>query len=242
MPQIEIGKFRDSGAGAAPLDEVEAKLFDRVRQLASEVFQIDLHGPGSKINDHQTEFPGAGLVEKDGEYQIQLAVPGFEANDIQVVATAESIMLYAVATQKHEQDLADAYSCEFGQKQLFRRFLLPKQTDVDGVTAHFEKHVMTIKAPIKATAAKAFAAVAGVGAPSITQSPSLNQVMTIIKPYAPGPVTESTTLDDLGLSSLERLMLTMELELQLGILISDTESQALHSVGEIAQILRSVTH
>ena len=215
------------------------ELFDRVRQLASEVFQIRLDGPGSKVNDHPAEFPGTGFIEKDGEYQIQLAVPGFEANDIQLVATAESIMLYAVATQKHEQDLADSYSCEFRQKQLFRRFLLPKQVDVDAVTANLEKNILQIKAPIKAVPAKAFAAAASAGGPSVTPSPGLNRVMTIIAPYAPGPVTENTTLDDLGLSSLERLMLTMELELQLGILISDTESQALHSVGEIAQILRS---
>jgi acyl carrier protein len=149
-------------------------------------------------------------------------------------------MFHAVASQKHENDFADSYSCEFGQKQIFRRFLLPKQVDVDGVTAQLEKNILQIRAPIKAVAAKAFAAAAGAG-PSAISSPGLNQVMTIIRPYAAGPVTENTTLDDLGLSSLERLMLTMELELQLGILISDTESQALHSVGEIAQIMRSMT-
>lgn len=255
MPQLEIGKFRDVGTGSTPvLDEVEAKLFDRVRQGASEAFQIHLNGPGSKVNDQWKKgeqdlvgFPHAGILEKDGEFQIQFAIAGFDHNDIQVVATPEFIMLHAVATQKHEQDLADCYSCEFGQRQLFRRFLMPQQIDVDGVTAHFDKDILQIRAPIKVTSPKAFAAVASAAgplanavAPQPQPAPGMNQVMAIIGPYAPGPVTESTTLDDLGLSSMERLMLTLELELQLGILISDTESQALRSVGEIAQILRSM--
>lgn len=254
MPPIEIGKFRDVGTGSAPaLDEVEAKLFDRVRQRASETFQIQLDGPGSKVKDQGkgeqdlSKFPGAGLLEKDGEFQIQFAIPGFDAKDIQVVATPESIMLHAVATQKHEEDIPDAYSCEFGQRQLFRRFLLSKQVDVDGVTAQLNDHMLTIKAPIKALATKALAAAAAAGVSSPvnvgiqpqSSSPSVNQLMAIIGPYLPGPVSESTTFDELGISSLERLMLTMELEQKLGILIADTELEAFRSVGELAEIVRT---
>jgi HSP20 family molecular chaperone IbpA/acyl carrier protein len=253
MPRIEIGKFRDAGTGSGPvLGEVEAKLFERIRQRASELFQVRLNGPGSKVNDQWTGeqelvgFPEAGLLEKDGEFEIQFAVPGFEAKDIQIVATPECIILHAVATQKHEKDSADDYACEFGQRQVFRRFTLPKQLDVDQVAARLDHGVLKIKAAIK-TNVQAFAASAAAGGPIVSaavqpqfSSPSVNQVMAIVGQYSPGAsVNESTTLDDLGISSLERLMLTMELEQQLGILISDTELEAFRTIGELAEILRS---
>jgi HSP20 family protein len=97
--------------------------------------------------------PESDLVEKDGKFEVQMAVPGFEVKDMQVAAAPDTLIVRAEATHKHEQDKGNVYFCEFGDKELFRRFDLPRPIDVDQVTANLDKGVLHITAA-QITAAK----------------------------------------------------------------------------------------
>ena len=86
--------------------------------------------------------PESDLVEKNGQFQLQIAVPGFDAKDISVTAFPDALTVRAESAHRHEKSGADVYFCEFGEKTLFRKFDLPTPIDIDKVTAHLEKGVL----------------------------------------------------------------------------------------------------
>ena len=253
MPQVEVGKIRDGGTGTpSGTGELETKLFERIRNRAFELFEERLDGPGSRVNDRMKT--GQNLIgaaeadfrEQNGALEIQIAFPGFDAKDIQVVASANGMIVQAMTTHKHETDDGNGYFCEFGQRQMFRQFNLPKQIDVESVAAKLEKGTLRINAAYKEVQARSLAAAAeGNGASSARMERAMpaageKKLMELVGQYSPIlTFNENTTLDDLGISSLERLMLTMEIEQQLGILISDSELGALRTLGELAKIARA---
>jgi long-chain acyl-CoA synthetase len=83
------------------------------------------------------------------------------------------------------------------------------------------------------------AEIAGVienGAPSSTPKPD-NALAAIIQKYAPGrAITPETTLDELGLSSLDRVQLMMDLEQKLS---TEIDERAFSSVKKIADLARA---
>jgi len=159
MSQVAVEKIGGRGTALPAIFDEAKDLFERVRQHAFELFQSRRGGPGSEVDDWLKAEqdliwnPESDLVEKDGKFEVQMAVPGFEVKDMQVAATPDALIVRAEATHKHEQDKGNVYFCEFGEKELFRRFDLPRPIDVDKVTANLDKGVLHITAA-QITAAK----------------------------------------------------------------------------------------
>jgi HSP20 family protein len=93
-------------------------------------------------------------VEKDTAFELRVAVPGFGEKDLKVTALPDSLVVSAESTHHHEKNEGDVYFCDFSEKQLFRRFDLPKAINVDKVTAHVDKGILRVTAA-KAEAPKA---------------------------------------------------------------------------------------
>jgi HSP20 family protein len=137
------------------------KMGDRIRDRAFELFQRRGRGDGFALEDWLKAekdliwTPESDLVEKEWKFEVKMAVPGFDAKDIHIAATSGALFVNADTTShKHEKEDGNVHFCEFGKRELFRRFDLPEPIDVDKVTAKLDKGVLHLVAAKKEQAAE----------------------------------------------------------------------------------------
>jgi HSP20 family molecular chaperone IbpA len=158
MATITVTKVKQNQAEFPSLFEEMKALAERIRQRAYELFQRRRDSGGSPVDDWlkaERELiwaPESDLVEKNGHFQLQVAMPGFDANEVYVTAFPDAVTVRAESAHKHEAN-GDVYSCESGEKTLFRKFDLPAPIDVDTLTARLEKGVLQVSAAKAVSAA-----------------------------------------------------------------------------------------
>jgi len=155
MPHVAVQKSdSDKAASQSLIEEMEA-LTDQIRLRAYELFKSRGGGDGLALNDWLAAenslllSPESDLVDKDGKFELQIAVPGFDANDIDVSALPDALIVRARNTHTHETTEGNVRFCEFDEKDLFRRFDLPAPIDVDKVTTSLHKGILQVTASKK---------------------------------------------------------------------------------------------
>lgn len=166
MSHIKIAKIHDGREGEPTLLEELKAVTSRIRDKAFAIFQ-GRGAEGGKALDDWLEaeqsvlyVPESELVEKDGEFRLQIAVPGFTDREIKVTALPESLVVSAESSHHHDAKDGNVHFCEFAEKQVLRRFDLPKAIDVDKVSASLEKGMLRVTAAKAEQAAPASAAAA----------------------------------------------------------------------------------
>jgi HSP20 family molecular chaperone IbpA len=96
----------------------------REQTFSDQVQLVILQSPG------RIDAPPAELVEKETEYRIRLAVPGFEAKDIQVTVVPGVIVVEGETGQRSGKTEGKVLLTEFGARKLFRRLDMPSPIDV----------------------------------------------------------------------------------------------------------------
>jgi HSP20 family molecular chaperone IbpA len=138
-------------------DQIES-IHDRIMRRAHDIFSSNGGVFGSDIDDWlQAEReviwkPAIELEEKDGEFQLQVAIPGVDAKDIDIEVTPEDILIKADVKHEHKDTKGKIHTCEFASGHLFRSIHLPKPIDADTVKAEFKNGMLTLKAPVAAEA------------------------------------------------------------------------------------------
>ena len=149
MSHVAVQKL--SPDEASLIADVQA-LTDRIRLRAYELFQSRGGGDGRALDDWLTAeddivlSPESDLVEEEGKFEMQIAAPGFDANDITVSALPDALIVRAENAHHHESTEGDVRFCEFGEKSLFRRFDLPAPIDVNKVTTNLQKGILKVTA------------------------------------------------------------------------------------------------
>ncbi|MGH9648484.1 MAG: Hsp20 family protein [Bryobacteraceae bacterium] len=151
MSIVVVQKIRDANQSRPMLKET-TDLLDQVRMRAFELFQKRGGVPGSDLGDWlQAEkevfrVPDMELAESDGEFQLQFAMPGFEAKDIRIAALPDELIVEGEAAHRHRGADGTVRYCEFGERRVFRQIPLPKQVDVDRVSATLDKGLLQVRA------------------------------------------------------------------------------------------------
>jgi HSP20 family protein len=163
MSQVAIKKVNDAGKTSLPIFEEIAKRFEGVRQRAFDLFENRGRELGHDREDWlQAErelfaWPAAELAEKDGRYEIQVSLPGFESKDVEVTTTSKEVIIHAETREEKKTQKNGVLWTEFGSNNVFRRFELPNPINVDKVTANLENGILRIIAPESVKAVKAAA-------------------------------------------------------------------------------------
>ena len=156
MSQVSIQKCKNLETTPQTLLERLEAITDSIRERAFNLFQNRQSGNGSDMDDWlQAErdvvwSPASELVDDEKEFKARIALPGFDAKQIQVSAMPDALIIQADTTHTHEGKNGNVCFCEFSGKNLFRRIELPASIDVDKVTASVEKGILEVTAP-KAT-------------------------------------------------------------------------------------------
>lgn len=125
------------------------KVADRIRERAYRLFTERGFEGGHALDDwlaaeHEVCWPAAELVEEDDEYEIKVALAGYDADEISVTATPEAIIVKA----DHESEDEDAVTrfCEFHDNRVYRRFGFPAGVRLGDVKAKYENGLLKIEA------------------------------------------------------------------------------------------------
>jgi|SRR5579872_3167184 len=163
MSQVAIQKVNDAGKKNLPIFEEIAKRLEGVRQRAFDLFENRGRELGHEEEDwlkaerELFSWPAAELAERDGKYEIQVSLPGFETKDVEVTATSSEVIIHAATKEEKKTQKNGVLWTEFGSNDVYRRFELPNSINVDKVTANLENGILRVIAPESVKAVKAAA-------------------------------------------------------------------------------------
>ena len=152
MPEVTVQKVKDPLNETMPIFGELASRFEAVRRRAHELF-LSREGRFDQALDDwfaaERELFGWGaakLSEKDNTYEVDFALAGFDAKDIQITAAPNEIVVRAATKDTREVEKDKVLWSEFGSRDVCRRFELPDSIDTDKVTATLDKGILRIKA------------------------------------------------------------------------------------------------
>ncbi len=94
--------------------------------------------------------PKANISENEGEFKIELAVPGLSKEDISIELNQQYLIVASQAKSTTEAEPnAGYYQKEFDYRQFSRTFILPKSVDRELITANCQNGVLTLMLPKK---------------------------------------------------------------------------------------------
>ncbi len=153
MPQVVITKVNDSEKKTLPVFGEIAKRLQGVQRRAFDLFEKRGRDLGHELEDwfnaeHELfGWPAAELTEKNGAYELEMTLPGFDAKDVEVTATPNEVIVHA-ATEKEKKTQKDKVLwTEFGSNDVYRRFDVPNAINVDQVTAKLDNGILRVNAP-----------------------------------------------------------------------------------------------
>lgn len=152
MSDVRIMCQTDGERTLPVFDEIEKRL-DAVRARAYELFESRGEAEGSDLDDWiQAErdvlgwSPG-GMTDHDGEYEVDFALPGFRADDVELTATPTELIVHA-ETRSEKKDSADPVVWnELGSSDIYGRIALPTPVYAERVSARLRNGVLTVHAP-----------------------------------------------------------------------------------------------
>jgi len=155
MSSPNIEKVPTTEERALPVFAEFDKVLDRIHERAREIFQQHEFGADTALDDwlmaeREICWPAAELTESDKLLVAKVALPGFKADDITITAAPDVIIVKAATrVEKSEPDTEGETTVrwsEFRSEDVYRRFDMPSEIDVDKLTADFSDGMLTIRA------------------------------------------------------------------------------------------------
>lgn len=162
MSEVRIKRQTDDERTLPVFKELAERL-DAVRQRAYDLFSSRGSSAGSDLDDwikaEREVFgwmPGE-LKDRESEYEVDFALPGFGANDVELTATPTELIVHAENKTERKGESDRVVWSEFGSSEVYRRFALPTPVMADRVSAKLKDGVLKVHAPksLSGTAEKA---------------------------------------------------------------------------------------
>lgn len=153
MSKLTVRKVPSIQERKLPIfDELE-KVVDQIRVRAYNLFARRGFSMGNDLEDwldaeREVCWPAAELVEEDDEFEVKVALAGFDAKDISVTATPRELIVKAARSESHaERESAKVRWSQFSSNDVYRYIELPADINVDKITAEYKNGVLEIEAP-----------------------------------------------------------------------------------------------
>jgi len=92
-------------------------------------------------------LPAADMYETETELVVELDVPGFEEQELQLEVVDATLTVKGEKTEEKEEKEKSFYLHERLEKHFERRFKLPREADLDRVEARFHTGVLEVHVP-----------------------------------------------------------------------------------------------
>ncbi len=117
-----------------------------VDDLFNNLFNNDYHEDYVK---NCKNSPAANIFETEKEFKIELLLPGFKKEDVQLVQKEN---LLTIKVDNVEEDKKEEYKYEhreFGAYNFEKQYRLPKSVDSEKISAKFENGILNVLLPKK---------------------------------------------------------------------------------------------
>jgi HSP20 family molecular chaperone IbpA len=154
MSDVKIQRLSETDNRSDPIFEEFDRLADRIRTEAYNLFAHRGSDEGHALDDwlaaeRRVCWPAAELEELDGEYNVKVALAGFDPDEVTVTATPREILVRARHQQR--QSKADGKArlrwSEFRANDVLRRIEVPSNVDVSSISANLHNGLLEIAAP-----------------------------------------------------------------------------------------------
>lgn len=159
MSKLDVARVPSVEDRNLPIFDEFNEIAEKIRVRAFNLFANRGFSCGNDLEDwllaeREICWPSAELIEEDDEFEVKVALAGFEPKDISVTATPRELIIKAKHKEERSQDDDDddvkVHWSEFRGNNVYRRIPLPADVNVKKVTAEFEHGMLEIEAP-KAT-------------------------------------------------------------------------------------------
>ncbi|MEX2511946.1 MAG: Hsp20/alpha crystallin family protein [Cyclobacteriaceae bacterium] len=107
--------------------------------------------------DQNFEIPSVNVKEKDNEFQVEVAAPGFEKKDFKIEFSDGVLTIQAEKEEKKEEQKEEYKRQEFSYSSIKRSFSLPENIENEKIQAKYENGILHLNIPktkVGVTAAK----------------------------------------------------------------------------------------
>lgn len=152
MQKVAIRKVAEAQPSVPVFKELERRM-EVVRQRAFDLFRQRGAMPGHDLEDWITAehevmgWPAAELKEEDSIYEMEVTLPGFMPEEIDVTATPTEVVVHAESQRRASGQEEKVLWSEFGSNDVYRRIELPEAVKADAITAELDNGLLRIKAP-----------------------------------------------------------------------------------------------
>ncbi len=152
MSKLNVQKVASPEDRTLPVFKEFEEIADKIRVRAFNLFANRGFSMGNDIDDWLTAqreicWPTAELVEEEDEFEIKVALAGFESDEITVTATPREVIVKASHKDERKEDDEKVHWSEFRSNEVYRQIALPSDVDVAKIKAEFEDGMLEIEAP-----------------------------------------------------------------------------------------------
>ena len=97
----------------------------------------------------KTMVPAVNIKETEKDFEIELAVPGFDKKDISVEVEKDVLTISSEKEQTSNKEDKQVKRMEFSYDRFKRTFTIPEDADADKIKAKSENGVLVISLPKK---------------------------------------------------------------------------------------------
>jgi HSP20 family protein len=105
--------------------------------------------------DRNGSLPAVNIAEKDNEYDIELAAPGFKKEDFKIKVDDDMLTISAEARNENKEEKKDYTRQEYSYSSFSRSFHLPENVKDDAIGAKYEDGMLKLVLPKTKTQTKA---------------------------------------------------------------------------------------
>jgi len=109
-------------------------------------FENEINQP---VYRRQFSAPAANILEQDGEYHLELAVPGLSKEDFKIDVENNLLTVSSEKELQNEENGKNFTRKEFVYGSFSRSFTLPKSIDTDNINASYQNGILHIMLPKK---------------------------------------------------------------------------------------------
>ena len=146
MSNLNIEKVYKDQSESVSVSQAINRLNERLQTLAYEIFLRRGGEHGADVADWR-EAEGerifgvdADLVINKGKIELQLALPGFRSDHLQIIACPHVVTVFGDSVYSNE----NMHFCELSAGMFFKRFDMPTAINVEDLTATLERGVLHI--------------------------------------------------------------------------------------------------
>jgi HSP20 family protein len=152
MSKLTVPTRRAGDPAVTIFRSIEAAV-DAIRRRAYELFCTRGGAPENDLDDwfraerELFEVPTGEVTETEESFVVNVSVPGFQADQLQVTLEDLGVTIQGQSEKKRERKGERQSFSEVTRKELFRRFSIPAEFDDDNVKAELTKDQLRITLP-----------------------------------------------------------------------------------------------